>query len=126
MQLLFVVVGAVAIFWWFDIHSDLFCLSILGGRVLVVRGRAPARFVVDVRDLIARAGVVSASIRARPTEQGGRLVFSGDLDEGTQQRLRNVFGLIPAVQLRTAPAIARPTPGQRLGIAWVAWLFNRA
>lgn len=126
MQLLFVVVGAVAIFWWFDIHSDLFCLSILGGRVLVVRGRVPARFVVDVRDLIARSGVVSASIRARPTEHGGRLVFSGDLDDGTQQRLRNVFGLIPAVQLRSAPAIQRPTLGQRVGVAWLAWLFNRS
>lgn len=124
--LLVAVVGGAAILWWFSLKEDLFCLSIRGGRVLIVRGRAPARFVSDVRDLASRARVAQATVRAVRTEHGGRLLFSGGIDEGTQQRLRNVFGLIPAVQLRSAPPIHRPTPGQRLGVAWVAWLFDRS
>jgi hypothetical protein len=120
------VVGAAAILWWFSLHEDLFCLSVRDGRILVVRGRVPGRFVADVRDVLGRMGVRDATIRARPTEHSGRLEFSGDLDEFTQQRLRNVFGLIPAVQLRSAPPIARPTIGQRVGVAWLAWMFDRS
>ena len=60
-----------------------------------------------------------------PTAHSGRLIFTGDLDEFTQQRLRNVFGLIPAAQLRSAPPIQNPTAGQRLGIEWLAWWSAR-
>ena len=119
------VLGAVTIFWWFSLQEDLFALSIRGGRVLVVRGRVPARFVADVRDVIGRTRVSYADIRARPTANGGRLAFTGDIDDITQQRLRNVFGLIPAIQLRTAPPIHLPTFGQVVGIVWLAWLFER-
>lgn len=121
--LLVAVVGSAAILWWFSLHEDLFCLSIRGGRLLIVRGRVPPRFVADVRDILGRARADRVTIRARPTDSGGRLEFTGDLDEGTQQRLRNVFGLIPAVQLRSAPSIQRPTLGQRAGVEWLAWWF---
>jgi len=60
------------------------------------------------------------------TEHGGRLVVSGAIDERTEQRLRNLFALYPASQLRKAPAIAKPTFGQLLGIAWLAWLLDRS
>jgi hypothetical protein len=120
------IIGAAAILWWFSLHEDLFCLAVRDGRVLVVRGRVPPRFVADVRDVLGRVGVRDATIRARATEHSGRLEFAGDLDESTQQRLRNVFGLIPAVQLRSAPPIARPTIGQRVGVAWLAWAFDRS
>lgn len=123
--LLIAIVGAVAIFGWHSLHEDLFCLAVRGDRLLVVRGRVPARFVSDARDVLARVRVGSATIRALPTGSGGRLVFSGDLDDFTQQRLRNVFGLIPAVQLRSAPPIQRPTVGQVIGVAWLAWWFDR-
>lgn len=121
--LLVAIVGSAVILWWFSLHEDLFCLSIRGGRLLIVRGRVPPRFVADVRDVLGRARADRVTIRARPTGNGGRLEFTGDLDEGTQQRLRNVFGLIPAVQLRGAPPIQRPTLGQRAGVEWLAWWF---
>ena len=123
--LLVAVVGAAALLGWLSLREDLFCLSVRGGRVLVVRGRVPPRFVADVRDLVGRSRARDVTIRARPTDHGGRLVFAGDLDEGTRQRLRNVFGLIPAAQLRSAPAIQRPTLGPRVGIGWLAWWFAR-
>lgn len=120
-------VGAlfVALLWVFR-HDELFKLSVRDGRVLVVRGRVPAGFVGDVREIVERARVARATIRAVKTERGGRLIFSGDLDEGTEQRIRNVFGLTTASQLASAPAIKNPTLGQVLGVAWLAWLLDRS
>jgi hypothetical protein len=123
--LLIAVVGGAAILWWFSLHEDLFCLSVRDGRLLIVRGRVPPRFVADVRDVLARMGVRDVTIRAHRTAHSGRLSFSGAIDEFTQQRLRNVFGLIPAAQLRSAPPIQRPTLGQRVGVVWLAWWFAR-
>lgn len=120
------VAAVIATAVWNALHDDLFCLSVRRGRVLVVRGRAPAGFVADVREIMARAGVRSATIRAVGGDGGARLTFSGDLDEGAQQRLRNVFGILPASQLRHAPPIANPTLGQVVGVAWLAWWLDRA
>lgn len=75
---------------------------------------------------MARAGIRSGTIRALKTENGGRIVCSGDIDDGTAQRLRNLFSLYPAAQLREAPVIAKPSVGQVLGIAWLAWLLDRS
>lgn len=126
MPLVLVVFAALAALWWFTRREELFRLSVREGRVLVVRGRAPPGFVSDVRDVVGHARVRGATVRAVRTERGGRLVFSGDLDEGTAQRLRNVFGILPASQLRHAPAIKNPTLGQVLGVAWLAWLLDRS
>lgn len=125
------VLAAVAVFavvglWWFTRTGELFCLSVRGGKVLVVRGRAPTGFTSEARAIIARAHVRSGTIRALKTEHGGRLVVSGAVDERTEQRLRNLFALYPASQLRKAPAIAKPTFGQLVGVAWLAWLLDRS
>jgi hypothetical protein len=99
-------------------------LSVKDGRVLVVRGRAPAGFLAEVKEVVR--GVRSATIRAVKGEDRARLSFSGDLGDAREQRLRNIFALYPASKLRQAPAIARPTLGQILGIAWLAWLLDRS
>jgi hypothetical protein len=112
--------------WWFTRTGELFCLSVRGGRLLLVRGRAPGGFISEARSIVARASVESGTIRAFKTERGGRLVVSGGIDERTEQRLRNLFALYPASQLRHAPAIARPTFGQLVGVAWLAWLLDRS
>jgi hypothetical protein len=59
------------------------------------------------------------------SEGGGRLVCSGDLGDDQKQQLRNVFSLYPIAQLRHAPLIPKPSLGQLLGIAWLAWMFDR-
>lgn len=126
MHIALAVIAALFALAWFSRQEDLFCLSVRDGRVLVVRGRAPPGFVSDVRDVVTRQGVRDATIRAVKTERGGRLTFSGDIDDNTAQRLRNVFGILPAAQLRHAPRIKNPTLGQVLGIAWLAWLLDRS
>jgi hypothetical protein len=105
---------------------ELFVLSVRSGRVLVLRGRVPAGFLGDVSSIVARPTAVRAgTIRGVKGENHARLVVSGDIDEGRAQRLRNAFGLRPMSQLRSAPLVDRPTLGQILGIAWLAWWLDR-
>lgn len=118
-------VAAVIALWWFTRVGELFCISVRDGKVLVVRGRVPAGMLHEIAAMMARPKVRRGTIRALRTEHGGRLTFSGQIDEGRQQRMRNVFALYPVSQLRKAPAIQRPSLGQLAGIAWLAWLFDR-
>lgn len=105
--------------------NELFHLSVRDGRVLVVRGRIPVRLLTDIREIVARPPVVRATIRANKASGEAYLTVRGEIDDARAQRLRNVFGLIPSATLRTAPRIDRPTLGQALGIAWLAWLLDR-
>ena len=91
-----------------------------------MRGRAPGGFIAEARAVVARARVKSGTIRGLKTERGGRLVVSGAIDERTAPQLRNLFSLYPPSQLRKVPAIARPTFGQLVGVAWLAWLLDRS
>jgi hypothetical protein len=125
MLLVLVAVVALVVFWLASRARELFVVSVRGGRVLVVRGRVPLGFLGDVRTVVARPPVRWATIRAVKGEHHARLVVSGDLDDGRAQRLRNAFGLRPMSQLRSAPLVDRPTLGQWLGIAWLAWLLDR-
>jgi hypothetical protein len=116
---------AVLALWWFTRMGELFLVSVRNGRVLLVRGRLPGGMLHEIAESMSRPRVRRATIRGFKTETGGRLVFSGDIDEGRQQRMRNVFALYPTSQLRHAAAIKQPTLGQLAGIAWIAWLFDR-
>ena len=115
----------VVFFWWMSRGAELFCLSVRDGRVLLVRGRVPPALLGELRDVVARPPVRSATLRAVREERGARLIVSGDIDDGRAQRLRNVFGLYPIAKLRTAPRSSDRTFGQVLGIAWLAWLLDR-
>jgi len=103
-------------------RNELFLLSIREGRVIVVRGRVPPGFLDDVRTIVK--GVRSATIRVAKDDDHARLTASG-VDERVLQRLRNAFSTYPSSRLRSAPPIERPTLGQVLGIAWLAWLLER-
>jgi hypothetical protein len=120
-----VAVGIVVGLWWFTRSSELFCVSVRAGKVLVVRGRVPGSLLADIQSAVRRPQVGRATIRAIKGEHGAYLSFSGQLDEGREQRLRNIFALYPASQLRSAPLIKQPSLGQLLGIAWLAWLLDR-
>lgn len=116
--------GLMLLVWWLTRAGELFLVSVRDGKILVVRGRAPSGFVREARDVVR--GVRRATICATKEEDRARLHFSGDLGEAREQRLRNLFALYPASKLRQAPAIARPTLGQILGVAWLAWLLDRS
>jgi hypothetical protein len=121
----FIAVAVVVGLWWFTRLRELFCLSIRQGRTIVVRGRIPVGLRSDIAEVMHARSVKRATIRGYAGEGGGELSFSGDLDEGTQQRLRNIFALYPASALRNAPVIKQPTLGQLIGVAWLAHFFDR-
>ena len=119
-----VAVLAVIALWFGSRSRELFLLSVRNGRVLVVRGRVPPRFLGNARDIARDSAIRRGTLRAFARHDGAKVECSGDIDEGTAQRLRNVFQLHPMSALRNAPAIAKPTVGQLLGIAWLAWFLE--
>ena len=106
--------------------NELFCVSVRDGRVMVVRGRVPPSLVHDIVDIAKRQKLQRGTIRGVRTDGYARLVTSG-IDEGTTQRLRNVFGQHSLQKLRSLPA-AKTTRniGQVLGVAWLAWVVAKA
>lgn len=101
--------------------NTLFVISVRKGKALVVSGRVPAGFLGDVRTIVR--GVDRATIRAVKDRGHARISASG-ADERVVQRLRNAFSTYPAARLQAARPLERPTLGQVLGIAWLAWLLD--
>ena len=122
--LLIAAVAAVIYFAWRS--AEIFCVSVRNGRALVLRGRVPPALLRAIREIVgSQPEVARATIRAVRGEHGARLTASGAIDEGRVQRLRNAFGLFPTSKLRAAAPVSRPTLGQMLGIAWLAWWLDR-
>jgi len=122
--LVLAIVAVVVFFAWRA--AEIFCVSIRKGRVLVIRGRVPPALLRAIREIVgSQPEVTHGTIRAVRGEHGARLTASGAIDESRLQRLRNAFGLFPTSKLRAAAPVARPTLGQVLGIAWLAWLLDR-
>ncbi len=104
--------------------NELFFLSIREGEVLLVRGRIPIGVRHDLEDVLQRADVRDASLRAVRSSGHSRLLVTG-VDEGVAQRLRNAFGVHPVQKLRAAPIATDRNLGQVLGIMWLAWMLRR-
>jgi len=123
-----IVVGVVVLVVFLAMRSgEIFCVSVRDGRALVIRGRVPPALLRAIREIIAsQPAVARATIKAVRGEHGARLTARGAIDEGRIQRLRNAFGLFPTAKLRAAAPIARPSLGQVLGIAWLAWMLDRS
>lgn len=107
--------------------NQVFLLSVRAGRGLLVQGRMPARLQAELLEVLRRAGVDDATVRA--VREGGRarLLASGaGIDEQVLQRLRNVFGTRTWRDLRLSPPPAHRNLGQRLGWRWLAWRLHDA
>lgn len=125
MMIVVVLVALVAGVWWLTRANELFYVSVRDGKVLVVRGRVPVGLLQAFAEAVNEPVVRRGGIKAWKTESGGQLACDGEIDEGREQRMRNAFMLYPASKLRQAPAIAKPSIGQVLGVAWLAWLLDR-
>lgn len=117
-------VAIAIIFWWSWRADELVCVSVRKGWVLLVRGRAPQSLLDGFRDVLSRASVTRATIRAYRDKGGARLSVAGIADAGYKQQLRNIFHLYPISQLRTARQSRNRTIGQILGIAWLVWWLS--
>ena len=112
--------------WWlYDRQTELFYVSIRAGRVLVVRGRVPTGLLQDLAEIAKDPVISSGRIRVFRGEHGAELSCSGGIADGPEQRIRNTLHLYPTSKLRHALPVPRPTFGQMIGIAWLAWMFDR-
>jgi hypothetical protein len=122
MWLVLVGIGLVVGWLLLERAGEIFCVSVRDGRCLVVRGRIPGGLLEGIADVVARAHVERGTVRAVKGEHHARLVCRG-MNEGTTQRLRNVFGTHPVQKLRSAPIATKRNLGQLLGVTWLAWLL---
>ena len=104
--------------------NEIFVISVRDGRLLILRGGVPPALMHGIEDIITRAGVRHATIRALKGERHARIVASG-VDEAVAQRLRNAFGTHPVHKLRGAKLPKARNLGQILGFAWLAWFLTR-
>jgi len=89
-----------------DASRRLLDIRVEHGRVVKLEGQAPGDLVHDVEDVVARS---KSSGRIEVQLDGDRAAVrvSGEIDEGTAQRLRNVVGRFPAARLRAARRVKR-------------------
>jgi hypothetical protein len=80
--------------------SELFVVRVREGSVRLVRGRAPARLLADIGDVVARPPVPWARIRVVTDQGRPRVIVRGDASEAQRQQLRNVVGLWSITKIR--------------------------
>jgi hypothetical protein len=122
MFLTIFLLAVAALFYWTWRQNELFSLSVRSGKLLLVRGRIPGTLFSDFERAVR--GIERGSIRVQKSANAARLTTTG-IDDGTTQRLRNIFGTYPQAALRGAKPPLNPTVGQILGLASLAWFFDR-
>src|SRR5436190_1180754 len=97
-MLLVLVLLLVLLVWGAGRARELFRIDIVDGHLRVVRGHAPTALLNDFGPVVR--GVKRGTIIATKTQDSAHISCSGEVDEGTAQRLRNIFGLYPIAKLR--------------------------
>ncbi len=91
--------------------NELCAIRVRLGEARLARGRAPSRFLEDVRDIAHRAELDDVTVRV--VSEGGkpRLVIArGVVGADVAQRLRNALGQHQVVHFRTGRRSGRQTP----------------
>jgi hypothetical protein len=77
-------------------------LEVEGGKVRVTRGGLAPRVLEDLRDVLARPRVESATVRVLRDKDHARLEVTGKISEQQMQRIRTVVGPVTLAQLVNA------------------------
>ncbi|MBV1910301.1 MAG: DUF3634 family protein [Kangiellaceae bacterium] len=72
-------------------NFDEFLITIENGEIIKQKGRIAPKLLNDFKP--ALSGVRSGKVIGNKYERGIKLTFRGDIDEFTEQRLRNIVGL---------------------------------
>jgi hypothetical protein len=118
-----VIGGLLLLGYWLWLRSqELFRIEIRGGKQTVTRGYVPTGLLNDFG--AALRGVQNGKIHAHKGQGGARLSFSGDVDAGAAQRLRNIFGLYPVARLRAPHIDKRAAVSDAFTVAWFVSLLR--
>jgi hypothetical protein len=98
--LLLLVVAALA---WLLLRraNELCSIRVTQGAVRLTRGRAPARFLSDVADIVTRARLRTGTIRVVIEAGSPRLIAGSEIGQVALQQLRNAAGQHTIVEFRT-------------------------
>ncbi len=77
-------------------------LEIESGKVRVTRGGLAPRVLDDLRDVVSRPRIESATLRLLRARDHARLEVTGKIPEPQMQRIRNVVGTVKLAQLVNA------------------------
>jgi|ERR1700722_1333065 hypothetical protein len=77
-------------------------LEVSHGNVKVTRGGLAPRVLEDLRDVVSRPRVKSATVRLLRAKDHARVEIQGDIAEQQVQRIRNVVGTVKLAQLVNA------------------------
>lgn len=111
------------LFWFLLARSRrLFKIAIVGGKQTVVLGYAPVGLLNDFGSAVR--AVKRGSITATKTAGGASLSFTGDIDAGVAQQLRNIFGLYPVARLRAPELNKRHAVSDAFTLAWIVSLVR--
>lgn len=88
--------------WAIDRETTLFVVRVREGKITRVRGKIPPRALDEIRDVIRRAHVKRAKIRALVRDGQPVIRIRGEFDPGFLQVLRNVIGQYSLAELRAA------------------------
>jgi hypothetical protein len=95
---LFAAVGAVVVAA--DRARTLAVVRFERGKASVVRGRLPARVLLEIRDVAERMRVPSGSVTLRRDSGAVEVRLEGVTDPRAEQQLRNVIGRFRLAELR--------------------------
>jgi hypothetical protein len=77
-------------------------LEVRDGKVQVTRGGLAPRVLDDLRDVVARPKIKSATLLVVRAKDHARLEVNGNVPEAQVQRMRNVVGTVKLGQLSNA------------------------
>jgi hypothetical protein len=115
---LLVLVGAFLFFR----AQELFRIDVRDGKQTVTRGHVPAGLLSDFGAAVR--GVRRGRIVASKAQGGARVSFSGDIDAGVAQRLRNIFGTYPIARMRAPHLDKHQTLSDAFTLAWLVSILR--
>jgi hypothetical protein len=85
------------------LDGSCFVIRLVAGEAEVSKGRVPAAFLAELRELVAREKLVSGVVRGQRQETYVRLVFSREIPPEMHQRLRNLWHVYEPMFRTSAP-----------------------
>src|SRR5262249_18700748 len=94
------VLFALVVLWAAARAAITVCVAeVKNGKLIVTRGALAPRVLDDLRDIVKRPRVRSATLRVVRAKDKARIEVRGNVGEAQLQRLRNVIGNTPLAQL---------------------------
>ena len=101
--ILFLLIVGVALWLWTQ-NNALFTVHVRHGRIVEVQGQLTPQLLSGIREIVAFPPIAEGTISAARSGPGAALSFTGDIDEGQAQRIRNTFHMSAQSRFQSDPS----------------------